>query len=38
MTALALRAGQTLFGQGLAAAARGEVSLSETLRVVGDVA
>ncbi|OWU81697.1 general secretion pathway protein GspE [Oceanicola sp. 22II-s10i] len=38
MTRLALGADETLFGQGLAAVAAGEVSLSETLRVVGDVA
>ena len=35
---LALGAGESLIGQGLQAAARGEVSLAETLRVVGDVA
>jgi general secretion pathway protein E len=35
---LALRAGETLIGQGLLAVALGEVSLPEALRVVGDVA
>ena len=35
---LALGAGETLIGQGLLAVARGEVSLDEALRVVGDVA
>jgi len=38
MARLALGAEETLFGQGLAAVAAGEVSLPETLRVVGDVA
>ncbi|WP_235915931.1 GspE/PulE family protein [Thalassovita mangrovi] len=38
MKALALGTGETLVGQGLAAAAAGQVSLTETLRVVGDVA
>ena len=38
MLGLALGAGETLAGQGLAAAAAGHVSLTETLRVVGDVA
>lgn len=37
MAHMALGAGETLAGQGLAAAAAGHVSLSETLRVVGDV-
>ncbi len=38
LTQLALGAGETLIGQGLAAAASGQTSLAETLRVVGDVA
>ncbi|WP_412552891.1 GspE/PulE family protein [Shimia sp. MIT1388] len=38
MTSLSLSAGETLIGQGLLAASAGDVSLSETLRVVGDVA
>lgn len=38
MRAVALGAGETLIGQGLALAATGATSLTETLRVVGDVA
>ena len=38
MKALALGVSETLIGQGLAAAAAGTSSLTETLRVVGDVA
>ena len=38
MATLALGASETLFGQGLLAAASGRTSLAETLRVVGDVA
>lgn len=38
MSRLGLGAGETLLGQSLNAVAEGEVSLSETLRVVGDVA
>ncbi|MGR3375607.1 GspE/PulE family protein [Salipiger abyssi] len=38
LTQMALGAGETLIGQGLAAAAAGRTSLTETLRVVGDVA
>ena len=38
MAALALKEAETLIGQGLAEVAAGETSLSEVLRVVGDVA
>ncbi|WP_299421811.1 GspE/PulE family protein [uncultured Shimia sp.] len=38
MASMSLSAGETLIGQGLLAASGGDVSLSETLRVVGDVA
>ena len=38
LRAQALAAGETLIGQGLGVAATGAVSLTETLRVVGDVA
>lgn len=38
MRALALKESETLFGQGLEQVAAGHTSLSETLRVVGDVA
>lgn len=38
LRAQALAAGETLIGQGLSVAATGIVSLTETLRVVGDVA
>lgn len=38
LRAQALTAGETLIGQGLSVAAKGTVSLTETLRVVGDVA
>lgn len=38
MRALALAPGDSLIGQGLRAAAQGTTSLTETLRVVGDVA
>jgi len=38
LRAQALRTEETLIGQGLAEVARGRTSLSETLRVVGDVA
>ena len=38
LTALALDAGETLIGQGLAEVTSGRTTLAETLRVVGDVA
>ncbi|MEZ5714086.1 MAG: ATPase, T2SS/T4P/T4SS family [Paracoccaceae bacterium] len=38
LKSIALSAGETLIGQGLKQVAKGETSLAETLRVVGDVA
>ena len=38
LKSIALGASETLIGQGLTQVARGETSIAETLRVVGDVA